>query len=175
MSRAQPLERIAVGVVAERRKATSPWADFIWRPVAALPGVPEAAPWTALEGDAESTNLYVGPAELELYRSEVGSYSENLATGVPKLWIVLRPTGSEPPYEAVAVTADPSEGEAYTASPDDLVDAVPMPEPIVAAVAAFVAEHHVEHRFVKRQRDRADPEALARRGPLHEPASKDRK
>ena len=32
------------------------------------------------------------------------------------------------------------------------------------AVAAFVAEHHVERQFFKRKRDRADPEALARRG-----------
>ena len=31
-------------------------------------------------------------------------------------------------------------------------------------VAAFVAEHHVERPFVKRKRDRADPEALARGG-----------
>jgi hypothetical protein len=34
-------------------------------------------------------------------------------------------------------------------------------------VEAFVAEHHVEERFVKRKRDRADPEAMARRGPPH--------
>jgi hypothetical protein len=33
------------------------------------------------------------------------------------------------------------------------------------AVAAFVAEHHVEEVFVKRKRDRANPEAMARRGP----------
>jgi hypothetical protein len=169
MSRAEPLARIAVGVVAERRKASNPWAEFVWRPVAALPGVPEAPPWTALEGDAECTHLYVGAAEIELYRSEVGSYRDNLATGAPKLWVVLRPTAGEPPYEALAVTADPSEGEAYTASPDDLVDAVPMPEPVVAAIAQFIAEHHVEHQFVKRERDRADPEALARRGPSIEP------
>jgi hypothetical protein len=32
-------------------------------------------------------------------------------------------------------------------------------------VAAFVVEHHVEQPFVKRKRDRADPEALARRMP----------
>jgi hypothetical protein len=35
-------------------------------------------------------------------------------------------------------------------------------------LAAFVAEHHVDHAFVKRQRDRADPEALGRRGPSEE-------
>ena len=39
-----------------------------------------------------------------------------------------------------------------------------MPEAVRAVVEAFVAEHHVEQPFVKRKRDRADPEALARRG-----------
>jgi hypothetical protein len=29
-----------------------------------------------------------------------------------------------------------------------------------------VAEHHVERPFVKRKRDRADPEALSRRAPI---------
>ena len=31
---------------------------------------------------------------------------------------------------------------------------------------AFVAEHHIEQPFHKRERDRPDPEALARRGPM---------
>ncbi len=42
-----------------------------------------------------------------------------------------------------------------------------MPEPVRDALAAFVAEHHVERAFEKRKRDRADPEALARHGPRH--------
>ena len=84
--------------------------------------------------------------------------------------MALRPTGAEPPYEIAAVTAEPSEGEAFTESATNLVEAVPMPEPVRAAIAEFVAEHHVEHPFVKRKRDRANPEAMARRTP-----SKDRK
>jgi hypothetical protein len=83
---------------------------------------------------------------------------------------VLRPTGLDPPYEFVAVTAEPSEGEAFTGSATDLVEAVPMPDPVRLAIADFVSEHHVEHSFIKRQRDRADPEAMARRI-----TSKDRK
>ena len=49
---------------------------------------------------------------------------------------------------------------------------VPMPKPMQEAIAAFVAEHHVEQAFVKRKRDRANPDALARRGP---PIREDRK
>lgn len=170
MRRPEPLVSLAVGVVIERRKAKSPWAEFIWRPVAVLPGVPDAAPWTALDGDGERTNFYGGDAAIDLYRSDASGYRDNLATGAPLLWVALRPTDREPPYTIAAVTAEPSEGEAYSESADSLVDTVPMPQPIRAVIAEFVAENYVEHTFVKRQRDRADPEAMARRA-----AAKDRK
>ena len=77
--------------------------------------------------------------------------------------MVLRPTGGDPPFSVVRVTADPAEGEAFTETATDLVEAVSMPEAIAEAVAAFVAEHHVERAFEKRQRDRADPEVFGRR------------
>jgi len=52
VTRIEPLIRIPVGVVIERRKAKSPWVDFVWTPVAVLPGLPEGVPWTVLDGDA---------------------------------------------------------------------------------------------------------------------------
>ncbi len=55
-----------------------------------------------------------------------------------------------------------------TEAGSDLVETVPMPNAIRRMVAAFVAEHHVEQPFVKRKRDRADPEALARRMPTRD-------
>ena len=59
----------------------------------------------------------------------------NLATATALLWVVLRPTGHEPPYEIVAVTAEPSEGEAFTKNETNIVEAVPMPEPVCAVIA----------------------------------------
>jgi hypothetical protein len=70
------------------------------------------------------------------------------------LWVVLRPNGDEPPCEVVAVTADPSEGEAFTEPGCDVVETVPMPPEIAAVIAQFVAEHHVERVFEKRKRDK---------------------
>jgi hypothetical protein len=162
---AAALARIAVGVVVERRKATSPWIDWVWQPVSVLPGRPDAAPWTVLSEDGERTTFYAGPAEIALYRTETAQYRDNLVSGAPSLWIALRPTGVEPAYDIVAVTADPAEGESFTQAGDDLVEAVAMPASVQEAVAVFVAEHHVEQPFVKRKRDRADPQALARRPP----------
>lgn len=161
---AVPLATIAVGVVIERRKATSQWVDHLWRPVAVLHGEPNAAPWTPLTTDGDIATFYAGPAVVELHRSETGYYRDNLASGRPALWVAMAPTDSEPPYRIVAVTADPFEGEAYTEAASNLVEQVPMPDSIRELIADFIAEHHVERQFFKRQRDRADPESLARRG-----------
>ncbi|MPZ55541.1 MAG: DUF3305 domain-containing protein [Rhizobiales bacterium] len=162
------LASFSVGVVVERVKAKSPWIDYVWRPVAVLQGVPETPTWTVLKSEGDTTTFYGGAAEVVLYRSETANYRDNLATGAPLLWVVLRPTESEPPYSIAAVTADPAEGEAFTEAGNDLVDSVPMPDEIVRAIADFVAEHHVERTYTKRKRDRADPQSLARRGPVRE-------
>jgi Protein of unknown function (DUF3305) len=160
-----PLATVPVGVVVERTKAESRWIDFLWRPVAVLAGQPAAEPWTKLDGDGERTTFYAGPAVIQLHHTETASYRDNLATGAPALWVVLRETGSEPPYGVFMVTADPAEGEAMTEAGNDLVESVPMVQEIRDLVAAFVAEHHVEQAFVKRKRDRANPDSLGRRPP----------
>jgi hypothetical protein len=166
VSGAPALAKIAVGIVVERRRAQSPWIDFTWKPVAALAGLPDAAPWTMLSQDGDGASFYAGAAEIELYRTETANYRDNLGSGAPMLWVALRPTGVEPPYEIFGVTADPAEGEAWAQSDSDLVDVISMPAVVRETIDAFVAEHHVEQPFYKRKRDRADPEALARRGPL---------
>jgi hypothetical protein len=148
------LTRISVGVLVERRKAKSAWADVLWRPVSVLAGTPAAAPWTPLSADDEVTLFYAGEAVIELHRTETTNYRENLASGAPSLWVNMRPATSEPPYELLAVTADPAEGEAFTDAGTNLVEAVPMPPEIADVVDRFVATHHVERPFVKRRRDR---------------------
>src|ERR1700687_3947716 len=144
---------MSVGVVVERRKAASAWIDYLWQPVAVLPGRPQAEPWTVLAADGDAATFYAGAADLALYRTETGQYRDNLASGAPSRWVAWRPSGDEPPYSVVAVTADPAEGESFTQAGDDLVGAVPMPEPVHAIIAGFVAEHHVEQIFHKRKRD----------------------
>ena len=163
MSVAAPLATIPVGVIVERSKAMSQWSDYLWRPSAVLAGQPDTAPWAKLSDDSDHATFYAGPAQIELYRTETANYRDNLATGAPSLWVVLRSTGAEPPYQLYLVTADPAEGEAMTEAGNDIVEQVPMPDAIRDQLAAFVAEHHVEHAFVKRKRDRANPEALGRR------------
>jgi len=149
--------------VVERRRAKSAWVDFLWRPVSVFAGTPSAALWTLLSAEAETTLFFAGEALIELHRTETTNYRDNLASGAPALWVAMHPVASEPPYELLAVTADPAEGEAFTDAGSNLVEAVPMPPDIAEAVARFIAEHHVERPFVKRRREPAKP-ALARRG-----------
>lgn len=162
MSIAPPLARIAVGVLVERRRSASPWAGDVWAPVGVLAGVPDTADWSTLRDDAGRTTFYAGAAEIELHRSETASYGDNLLSGAPMLWVVLRAREGAPPCRVFAVTADPAEGEAFTLTGDDIVEAVPMPRPIQEAIAEFVSRHHVDRGFIKRVRDRADPDRMSR-------------
>jgi hypothetical protein len=157
------LLRIAVGVVVERRSADSPWIDLVWRGAGVLPDEPEMMPWTVIREEAGTTLFYAGSATVDLYRSETPRYRDNLATGAPSLWIVLAPCEGAWPYAVSAVTADPAEAEAFTEAGANLVESVPMPEVLYQAIENFVAEHRFETEFFKRERRRADPEALARR------------
>jgi hypothetical protein len=158
-----PLATIPVGVIVERSKSANSWAEFYWRAVNVLPGQTETRPWTKLSDDGERATFYAGSAEIKLHRTETGFYRDNLQSGAPGLWVALRAADSDPPYTVFMVTADPAEGESFTETATDLVEQVPMPSSIQQVVAVFVAEHHVEQPFVKRKRDRANPEAMARR------------
>jgi hypothetical protein len=119
---------IPVAVVVDRIKADSQWIDYLWQPSAVLVGAPEAQPWTPLSGDGDRTSFYAGSASIELYRSDTGNYRDNLM-GDCKLWVVLTPAESDPPYTLFMVTADPTEGEAQTETGVNLVEAVAMVAP----------------------------------------------
>ena len=158
---AQPLLRISVGVVVERRRAESPWIDVVWRAIGVLPDEPEMKPWTVIREQDGVTLFYAGSATVDLYRSETERYRDNLVSGGPSIWVVLSPAEGTWPYLVSSVTADPAEGESFTGAGANLVEAVPMPEVLHRAIEDFIAEHHVEKEFFKCERSRADPEALA--------------
>jgi hypothetical protein len=151
-----------VGVVVAKRRLTGPWATHAWLPVAALPAVPETRPWTLLTREGGDETYYAGAAEIALHASSTGHYRDNLSASRPSVWVVLRPVGDE--AELVSATVDPYEGEALAESIGDVVEAVPMPPDVQRRVQGFVDAYHVEREFFKRRRDRANPEALARRG-----------
>jgi hypothetical protein len=166
VSAVKPHARIPVGVVVERRKATSQWVDAVWRSVTVLPGVPDAAPWTVIAAGEDVTTFYVGAGEIELYRTEAEHYGSNLASEEPSVWVALRPSRADPPYALFAVTVDPAEGESFTQAGSDVVDAVPMPAAVREIVEAFVAQHQVVQPHYRRTRTdaRDEPREPVRKG-----------
>jgi Protein of unknown function (DUF3305) len=149
------LLRIPVGVVVEQHRAKSRWLEYVCRPVSVLAGEPSAAPWTIIASATDVTTYYAGESVVELHRTETASYRDNLASGAPLLWVILRPSTAKVGFDLLMVTADPAEGEALTGAGDDLVGTVAMPDSVREVIASFVAEHHVERSFFKRQRDRS--------------------
>lgn len=142
-----------VGVVVERRPAKSRWIDWVWRPVAALEGIPKAEPFTCLSEEPDGTaTYYIGARPVTLWPRETDAYLLNLSAG-PFLYVVLRAAKGPLPYAAHLVTASPYEAEAYTTSGDEIVEAVPMPAPVRATVEAFCEAHPYVDPFEKRKRD----------------------
>jgi hypothetical protein len=162
-----PTMMLEIGVVLAKRKSHSPWLDHVWEAHAVLPEPGAAEPGASLGMAGGDHLFYAGAAALEAHTIETQFYRDNLASGAPKIWIVLRPQAGDALPEIIKVTCDPTEGEGYSETGWDTVNVAPMPEPIQLALMAFVEEHHVEQPYIKRKRDRQDPEALAagRRGP----------
>lgn len=158
-----PDDRFEVGIIVARRRLKGPWASHAWMPVAALPAAPQAAPWTQLSETEDEATFYAGAHEVTLHIAETGHYRDNLVSGRPSLWVTLHAT-SDDTYEVASVTADPYEGESMAEGIGEIVEAVPMPPEVQAKLLRFFEAFHIERKFEKRKRDRADPEALAHRG-----------
>jgi hypothetical protein len=156
--------RIEIGIVVAKKTLSDPWSGEAWLPHAALPAAPTIAAWTPLGSRDGNTLFYAGAHELALHSSATAHYRENLRTRQPTLWIALSIAADA--CRVDAVTADPYEGEALTQGLGATVEAVPIPEAVRAEIAEFVDAFHVERPFIKRERDRADPEALGFRPAL---------
>jgi Protein of unknown function (DUF3305) len=148
-----------LGVVVERRRSRSPWQDWIWRPVSVVAGAPPVgAEWRVLAQENHWVRYHAANLPLELHRTETEAYLVNLSQRPPRVYVVLRPATQAGPYayRPLVVTASPFEAEGYLESGDEIVEGVPMPEPVAAWVQAFVDRHHVVQPFVKRKRAKGD-------------------
>lgn len=154
-------ERFPVGIIVERRPATSRWQRHVWRVVEVLPGRPATPAWAVLDEVAGTTRFFAGTTDLVVYPGETEALVHNLGARMPAVWVVLRPADAAPGYRLLQATVDAGEAQAHADTGDDLVEPVAMPDAVRAWLEAFVARHHVERPKYKRQRAAADPEALA--------------
>jgi hypothetical protein len=148
-----------LGVVVERRELDNRWQRWAWRPVAVIPGAPPIEGWRELMRGERFIRWHAATLPLELHRTETEAYLANLSGKVPAIYVVLR--ASQPSERTAgndlspfAVTASPYDAEGYMEG-DDLVEAVPMPDGLIAWVQAFIERHHVDQPFVKRKRAKA--------------------
>lgn len=155
---------LRTGVVAERRPPVTRWSTGEIRPVSVLPAEPATPPGTLLSRENGTETWYVGARDMVLWSGDAGHHRDNLLSGRPSVWVALR--GTDPArVEIVDVTVDPYEGEGLATDPDLIVDAVPMPGTLAAAVADFSETHYLEIPFKKRKRRPADPNAMSARAP----------
>lgn len=149
-----------IGIVIERRKLANPWQEFGWNTVAVVVDPPESLDFGRLLERGEGwARFYAGLLPIELHRRHTASYRDNMMTGRPQIYVVLRksPDADELAYHPVLATIAPDEAQIYLDTGEDLVDTVAMPEPVQAWVDRFIDAHHVEAPVYKRQRKPYDP------------------
>lgn len=156
-------ETMPLGIVLERRRGITPWQDTVWRPIAVIPGAPPVTgEWRVIrEGDGWA-HLHAATLTLELFRTDTEGYKVNLSQEPPRVWVVLRRDADGSGVVPFCVTVSAHEAEAYQVSGGEIVEPVPMPPEVMALVIDFVAQHHVEVTFEKRERKRHRPEEPGR-------------
>jgi hypothetical protein len=154
---------VPVGVVIAHERIGDPWREYGWRPVSVFLHAPDITEWRELRRGPDFTHYHAATLPLELHHKETPAYKLNLEDEAPSVYIVLRedPQSSAPtPVTVQLVTASPYEAQAYGEAETDSIGRVPMPDALIEELRAFVAEHHREEPFVKRQRDKAHREEL---------------
>ena len=148
------IETMPLGIVVERRRGVTAWADWSWRPVSVIPGAgPVDPPGRLLMEDEGWSHSHAATLTLELFRTDTEGYRLNLSQDPPRLWVVMRPRGDGEELAPFTVTASAHEGEGYQVG-TDVVETVPMPAEVIALVRDFVEQHHVDVPFHKRERTR---------------------
>jgi hypothetical protein len=145
-------ESVRLSALVEKRRMTGPWAGHSWHVLGVVTD-PPAETWTDIRKTDLAVTCLTAPVDVAAHKSDTGNYRDNLHSGAPKLWVVLRPTEDENGCELALITADPDEGESMTQDADLIVEAVAMPEVLRLWLDSFVRQHHVERPFHKRKRD----------------------
>lgn len=146
---------LKIGAVVRRSPGVTQWAREIWKPVAVIPGAPEAF-WKELVRESETVDYHAGTVSMELFRADVEGYLVSLNMAAPSVWVIMDrdQTGRSPSGWVVsAVTASAHEALDSLDSGESIVEAVPIPESMAAWIKEFIDMHYIEEPFKKRRRD----------------------
>ncbi|RBP31880.1 uncharacterized protein DUF3305 [Marinobacter pelagius] len=146
---------LKVGAVVRRSPGVTRWAKDIWKPVAVIPGAPDAF-WKEMVRGGEVVDYHAGTVTMELFRADVEGYLVSLNMAVPSVWIIMdKDVTSQSPSGWVVSTVTASAHEALDSldSGESIVEAVPIPESLAAWIKEFIDMHYIEEPFKKRRRD----------------------
>ncbi|MFV8571975.1 DUF3305 domain-containing protein [Marinobacter sp. SBS5] len=146
---------LQVGAVVRRSPGVTRWARDVWKPVAIIPGAPDAF-WKELVHEGEVVDYHAGTVTMELYRADVEGYLVSLNMNVPSVWVIMdKDATSQSPSGWVVSTVTASAHEALDSldSGESIVEAVPVPESLAAWIKEFIDMHYIEEPFKKRRRD----------------------
>ncbi len=149
--------KIPLGIVVEKRKSSHPWADWIWKPVSVFMNAPEGANWEVMRRADDFVQYHAGTLYLHLHRKDTEALRSNLMLKQPVLYVVLQEDENATedfPYIPHVVTASAYDAQDLEDAGDDIIEKVVMPETVAAFIQAFVEEHHVDEKFIKRKRDK---------------------
>jgi len=150
---------LMVGVVLAREDIDHPWQVHRWRPLDVLIGVTDLALGTVLKEGDGFVHYFCGTFPIELHRKETPAYVVNLESTDPAVYVVAceaKDARAALPYEVRLVTLSPFEAQDFLDIGEDIVEAIPIADPLRAWLEDFVAAHHVEEKFIKRHRDKLD-------------------
>jgi hypothetical protein len=151
----QITENMPLGILLERKKIDHAWQEFAWHVFGVLPGARDDADWELISQDPDQTQtIYLAKTMLvQLYQRETEGYKNNLESGSPVIFVVLRlgVEKTDHDVEPFLITACPYEAADYLDSGEEIVESVTMPDGVRIWIENFVKEHHVEEVFKKRK------------------------
>lgn len=167
-----PRSVVQIAVVARSHPPATRWSTRVLRPWQVLPLVPATPPRTRLSEENGVETWYLGPADVVLYSGEAAHYRDNLESGRPSIWVAMPQTDDPLAARVQIATVDPYEGEGLAGDVSLVVEALPIPAPLLAELAAFTAAHFAEIPFEKRKRKRVDLETDPRAPRILRPEDK---
>jgi hypothetical protein len=158
-----PLMRFPVAVTMQRTPLANRWSDERWEAVAVELAEESAEGPQQIADSASATRWRCPGYFVELHPVEAEGYYMNASATEPKIFVLWRMAEpgddgqlSEPRARPLIVTLSYGEAARFL-DVGERVDAVPIPDPLLGALHAFVAEHY-----------RPEPKKKAKRNELYE-------
>lgn len=146
-------DRLPLGIILRKQPGLTRWAKWHWTVATVVPGAAQTN-WREIRRDGDRVDYLAGAIDLVLYKSDTDAYVHELNARTPSVYIILRETGTTPPFDIIAATASPYEAQDYADNGEDIVEKVAMPDELTDWVKAFLDQFHSEEPFIKRKRDR---------------------